>query len=83
MCNISEYTTLKDNKVLSVTVTSVSNIKIIVDYFNIYNLLGIKYKDYLDWEKVYYMILDKKHLTSEGKDQIRLIKYRMNNRRIT
>lgn len=83
MCNISEYDTLISGKVLSVVAISISNIKINIEYFNNYNLLGLKYKDYLDWKKVYYMILNKKHLSLEGKNEIKLIKSGMNNRRIT
>jgi hypothetical protein len=81
MFNMSEFETLS-GKTLCVSATSINNIKLIVKYFNNYNLLGLKYKDFLDWEKVYYMILDKKHLSLEGINKIKLIKSGMNSKRI-
>jgi hypothetical protein len=58
-------------------------LKVIVEYFNVYNLLGIKYNDFLDWKEVYQMFVNKEHLTIEGRQKIRLIKSNMNSRRIT
>jgi hypothetical protein len=57
-------------------------LKVMIEYFNIYNLLGIKYNDFIDWKEVYQMFIDKKHLTIEGKEKIKLIKSNMNRRRI-
>ena len=82
LCNLSEYKTLKSGQVLSISVTSISKLKIIIEYFNIYNLLGIKYDDFLDWNKVYQMFVNKEHLTLEGKQKIKIIKSNMNSRRI-
>ena len=81
-CNLSEYKTLKSGQILSVSITSIDKLKIIIEYFNIYNLLGIKYNDFIDWKEVYQMFIDKKHLTIEGKEKIKLIKSNMNNKRI-
>jgi hypothetical protein len=48
LCNLSEYKTLKSGQFLSISVTNISKLKIIIEYFNIYNLLGKKYDDFLD-----------------------------------
>jgi hypothetical protein len=45
-------------------------------------MLGIKHSDYLDWEAAYKMFLSKEHLTSKGKEEIRLLKSKMNSKRI-
>jgi hypothetical protein len=55
-CKLSTYKTPQahktggpeNNKVLSLNVTSIGNIKFIIDYFNKFPLLGIKYKDFKD-----------------------------------
>lgn len=82
LCNLSEYKTLKSGQVLSISVTKISKLKIVIGYFNVYSLLGIKYNDFLDWNKVYQMVINKEHLTLEGKQKIKLIKSNMNNKRI-
>jgi hypothetical protein len=48
LCNLSEYKILENNQVLSVSVTSIDKLKVIIEYFNTYSLLGIKYNDYMD-----------------------------------
>jgi Cytochrome c oxidase subunit III/LAGLIDADG endonuclease len=88
-CKLSTYKTpqgqraggLDNNKVLSLNVTSIGNIKFIIDYFNKFPLLGIKYKDFKDWEIIYGMIISKEHLTEDGRSKIKLIQFNMNNRR--
>jgi len=82
LCNLSKYKTLKSGEVLSISITSINKFKIIIEYFDTYSLLGIKYNDYIDWKKVYQMIIDKKHLTIKGREKIKLIKSNMNSRRI-
>jgi hypothetical protein len=47
-CNLLEYKTLKSGQVLSISVTSIDKLKVIIEYFDIYSLLGIKYNDFLD-----------------------------------
>lgn len=42
----------------------------IIDYFNKYPLLGIKGKDFKDWEVVYNMLISKQHLTESGRLKI-------------
>jgi hypothetical protein len=82
LCNLSEYKTLKSGQILSVSVTSISKLKVVIEYLNIYSLLGVKYNDFLDLNKVYQMFVNKEHLTLEGKQKIKLIKSNMNSRRI-
>ena len=82
LCNLSEYNTLKSGQVLSISITSINKLKVIIGYFNVYSLLGIKYNDFIDWKKVYQMFINKEHLTLEGKQKIKLIKSNMNNTRI-
>lgn len=54
-------------KALVVEVTTITNLHILVSYFNKYPLLGIKALDFKDWEKVYFMIKNKEHLSVEGR----------------
>lgn len=50
----------------------------IIPLFKTYPILGEKSKDFSDFCEVLEMIKDKKHLTKEGLEQIRLIKAGMN-----
>jgi Cytochrome c oxidase subunit III/LAGLIDADG endonuclease len=79
-CKLSIYET-DNNKVLSLNVTSIENIKLLIDFFNKFPLLGIKYKDFKDWEIIYNMIINKEHLTEEGRSKIKLIQSNMNSSR--
>jgi hypothetical protein len=45
-------------------------------------LLGIKNKDFQDWLKAYNIILNKEHLTENGKLKIEILKSNMNSKRI-
>jgi hypothetical protein len=46
-CKLSVYG--KDNaKVLSLNITYIEKVKFVIDYFNIYPLLGVKNKDFRD-----------------------------------
>ena len=47
------------------------NIKLLVNYFNEYPLLGVKFNDYSKWIIVYNMILTKEHITDNGRLKIR------------
>jgi LAGLIDADG DNA endonuclease family protein len=48
LCDLSKYKTLKGDQVLSISVTSIDKLKVIIEYFDIYSLLGIKYNDFVD-----------------------------------
>ena len=80
LCNLSEYKTLKSGQILSISITNISKLKVIIEYFNIYSLLGIKYNNFLNWNEVYQMFINREHLTLDGKQKIKLIKSNMNNR---
>jgi hypothetical protein len=45
-------------------------------------MLGVKHSDYLDWETAYKLFLSKKHLTIKGREEIRLLKSKMNSKRV-
>jgi len=80
--DLKTYTTNSAHEVLSVSVTSLSKLSTVVNYFSTYSMLGIKHSDYLDWETVYKMFLSKEHLTETGREKIRLVKSGMNSKRI-
>jgi len=82
-CNLSIYK-LKDSedKVLSISISSINKLKFIVDYINNYPLFGIKSKDFKDWLEVYKMIINKEHLTEVGRSKIKLLRSNMNSKRI-
>lgn len=60
-CNLLTYKT-KTGEVLSLYVSSIKNIKVIIDYFDRYPLIGDKLNDYNRWKIVYIMIACKEHL---------------------
>ena len=72
-CNINTYTNNLGIEVLSVNVSSIDNIKFLIDYFTKYPLLGAKYEDYIKWIVVYNMIITKEHLTEEGRLKVKSI----------
>jgi len=85
-CNMLtfKYKALKSSEqreVLSLSITSVNNLKPIVEYFNNYPLLGTKYLDFKDWEEIYYMISSKEHLTESGRAKIKSLSLNMNSKR--
>jgi hypothetical protein len=45
-CNLKSYTTAKNSETLSLSVSSIKNIKFLVDYFNKYPLIGNKLNDF-------------------------------------
>jgi hypothetical protein len=65
-CNVNSYT-VKNKEVLSLHVSAIDNLKLILDYFNKYPLMGNKLNDFKKWEIVYNMIKSKEHLTAEGR----------------
>lgn len=72
-CNLNSYKTAKDTEVLSLYVSSVNNIKFLIDYFNKYPLIGNKLNDFKKWEIVYNMIISKEHLSTEGRLKIKTL----------
>ena len=71
-CTVKSYNSNKSHsEVLSLSVASIDNIKLLIDYFEKYPLLGEKWDNYNKWSTVYYMIISKKHLTEKGRLEIR------------
>lgn len=71
-CTVKSYNSNKSHsEVLSLSVVSIGNIKLLIDYFEKYPLLGEKWDNYNKWSTVYYMIIFKKHLTEKGILEIR------------
>ena len=80
--NLNIYKTNKGDETLSITVTSIDKLKTVIDYFYKYPLLGTKCLDFIDWKKAYFLIISKDHLTEAGRLRIKLIKSKMNKKRI-
>lgn len=86
-CNLLTFKYVPNKKtneireVYSVGLTSPIKLLSLIEYLNKYKLLGTKYKDFRDWEKVYYMIISKTHLTDTGYLEIIKIKENMNSKR--
>lgn len=57
-------------------------ISIIVPFFKVYPIFGVKYLNFLDWCRIRELIRDKKHLTVEGLREIKFLIGQMNNSRI-
>ena len=60
---------------------SLVQIELLVNYFNKFPIISSKQLDYLDWLKCYKIMLNKEHLTIEGKAKIKLLKASINNKR--
>uniref|UniRef100_UPI0023D86A59 LAGLI-DADG endonuclease n=1 Tax=Metarhizium pingshaense TaxID=1278899 RepID=UPI0023D86A59 len=71
-CNLTTYKN-KTGEVLSLYVSSVNNIKTIINYFDKYPLIGDKLNDYRKWKIVYAMILSKEHLSEEGRLKVKTL----------
>lgn len=67
------------NNVIYLRVTSIKDLKKIIDHFDTYPLITYKYKDFLLFKKAYSLILEKSHLTTEGIEKLVSIKASMNN----
>ena len=64
---------------VTLTIHKFTEIKeIIIPFFEQNPLYGVKHLDYLDFCKIVKLMVEKKHLTLEGLDQIRKIKSGMN-----
>jgi len=58
------------------------NLNIVLPFFQKYPILGTKSLDFQDWSLIAHLIKDRAHLTTEGLNEIREIKSRMNTKRI-
>lgn len=81
---LTELRTSKHNKDKTywiIEVTSLNRLCFLISYLDNHPLLTAKRNDYDDWLKAYKLIKDGKHLTENGKESIKGIKYNMNRKR--
>ena len=64
-----------------VRTTNQNGVLAIIHYFNKFPLWSSKYLDYLNWEKAFNIILNKRHTKPEGLFEIKQLKNNMNNKR--
>lgn len=70
------------NQTVSLNISNIQDIgNIVIPFFNLYPILGVKKMDYNDFKYVYNIIISKDHLSPEGLDQIQQIRNNMNNKR--
>jgi len=62
--------------------TSIAQLKSMVEYLDRYPLLSSKFLDYSDWRKAFMLIVDRQHLTSSGIEVISKLKSGMNRGRL-
>ena len=74
-------TRLNGNSYYNITLNSIKNTKILVEYLEKYPLCSTKYLDYLNWKQVVMLIQTKEHLKKENLDNIKYLKRNMNNSR--
>ena len=70
-----------DKTYWKIEVTSLNKLNLLIQYLNNYPLLTAKRNDFDDWCKVYQLIVDKKHLSEDGKFLIKNIKSNMDKNR--
>lgn len=72
----------KDREVINFRVTKFKDLmNKVIPFFDKYPITGVKSLDFKDFKKVSELMNNKAHLTSEGLEQISLIKMEMNNGR--
>ena len=64
-----------------IEVASLNKLNLLIQLLNNYPLLTAKRNDFDDWCKVYQLIVDKRHLSEDGKFLIKNIKSNMNKKR--
>lgn len=65
-----------------VSSTSPLKLGIFVNYITNYPLFTSKHINYLDWQKVYTMIINNEHITHDGRNKIQVLKNSMNKSRV-
>jgi uncharacterized protein YfkK (UPF0435 family) len=69
-------------KTVSLTISNIQDIgNIVIPFFDLYPVLGVKKMDYNDFKNIYNIILSKDHLSPEGLAQIQKIRNNMNDKR--
>lgn len=66
----------------NLTVTKLSDLKIIINYFDIFPLLGVKSLDYNDWKTGYFLYINRNRITTELLLSLKNLKNNMNSQRI-
>ena len=64
-----------------VRTTKLASNEKLISYLERYSLYSSKYLNFKDWQRVVEIIKKKEHKTITGKDNIKLIKDKMNSRR--
>ena len=59
-------------------VSSLEELRVIIDHFDLYPLISVKNCDYLLFRQCYNLIKDKEHLTLEGFEKLLALKYNLN-----
>lgn len=86
--SFNEYKSIRNKGIslskqtVSLTISNIQDIgNIVIPFFDLYPVLGIKKMDYYDFKKIYNIILSKEHLTPDGLAQIQQIRNNMNDKR--
>lgn len=67
---------------VTIKISNMSDIRnIVIPFFELHPILGVKSIDFADFKRVYQIILSKNHLTPEGLTEIENIRNNMNARR--
>ena len=74
---MNNYSKKKQSKRL-IRIESTKGVAIIIEHFSNYPLKTQKLADYKLWEQAYNLVLNKKHLTIEGLNQIVAIRASLN-----
>jgi len=64
-----------------IAVTSPAKLSLVIAYLDEFPLFSSKRLNYCDWKLCYDMLINKQHLTSEGRSKIKTIKAGMNSKR--
>ena len=74
--NINKNTS---NNAVQFCISKISNLNLtIINHFETYSLLGAKLSNYLIWKKIVSLIVNKEHLTQEGRMKIISLKEKLN-----
>jgi len=69
-------------KTVSLSISNIQDIgNIVIPFFDLYPVLGVKKMDYNDFKNIYNIILSKDHLSPEGLARIQKIRNNMNDKR--
>ena len=71
----------KKNSYYIIRLENQNAIKLLINYLDVYPLLSSKHLDFLSWKIVFNEILNKNHMTIEGRQIVSLHKSQMNNSR--